>query len=326
MRQTPTHKSTADRRSPWKSESFNMRIFRSLFLGLIASISSLTAAGCSGGGDSSDGSELERLQHFETEAIQRFCARINACCNELSYPFDEAGCETLNGNNIVQFFNFQSFPGSHYDAAAGKRCLDGIETPELGCSAKGDYESADCKQVFVGSVPLGGKCSLAKGCATTADGAATVCKFPPSNLEYQDPHRTGVCVLAPPPETAPHGNAGDACSTTCTESGICATLCSADRTCPTDSPSCYTTDGLFCSEANICVSLGVAGDPCSGSVECGDGTYCDLNLEHCETLRRAGDACHDGLQCETEYCSDTCMPPPRAYPEFCLGHIPPPPH
>jgi len=302
-----------------------MHLFRSSFLGLIVSISVFAGGGCSGGGDSGRRAELELLQRFETEAVQRFCARTNACCTELSYPFDEAGCERLNGNKIVQFFNFQAFPGSHYDAAAGKRCLDGIGTPELGCDAKGDYESADCKKVFVGSVPLGGKCSLAEGCATTVDGAATVCDFPPSNLEYQDPRRVGVCVLAPLPETAAHGNAGDACSSTCDDSGLCFALCSPDGTCPTHLPTCYTADGVFCSEGNTCVSLGVAGDPCLGSSECGAGTYCDLDLWRCESLRHAGDACRDGLECETAYCSDTCTLPPRAYPEFCLGQIPAPP-
>ena len=63
-----------------------------------------------------------------------------------------------------------------------------------------------------------------------------------------------------------------------------------------------------------------------GSFECGPGTFCDLNRLRCETLRQSGEACRDGLECETGYCSSTCMAPPRAYPEFCLGHIPPPPH
>jgi len=311
----------------------SVRIFPSLFLGLTASFGVLVASGCGGSpsGESSPGSDLAVLNQFEAEAVQRFCARISACCSELSYPFDEAGCEKLNGNNIVQFFNFESFPGARYDPAAGKRCLDGIETPELGCSAKGDYQSADCKKVFVGSVPLGGKCSASEGCAA-ADDAATRCDFPP-NSDFEDPDLTGVCALAPPPETGPHGNPGEACSSTCTDSGICATLCSDGQTCPTDLPTCYTADGLFCSEANTCVALGVTGDPCMGSFECGVGTYCDIGLGRqagrtglCQSLRLAGDTCQDGSECETQYCSGTCMPPPRAYPEFCLGHIPPPPH
>ena len=52
--------------------------------------------------------------------------------------------------------------------------LDSIETPELGCSSKGDYESEDCQKVFVGKVPLGGTCSRHEGCA--AEGAATMCQ------------------------------------------------------------------------------------------------------------------------------------------------------
>src|SRR4051812_17622132 len=113
-----------------------MRILGSLFL--VATASMVAVSGCGSSRSRAD-AELARLQEFEAQAVQRFCARIGSCCNELSYPFDEAGCEALNGNNIVQFFNFQFFPGAHYDAAAGTRCLDGIETPELGCSATGDY-------------------------------------------------------------------------------------------------------------------------------------------------------------------------------------------
>ena len=303
-----------------------MRFLASLIWGLTASASVVAASGCSGsGGGSRAVSELELLNQFEAQAVRRFCARVSACCGELSYPFDEAGCEALNGNNIVQFFNFQSFSGAHYDPAAGKRCLDSIGTPELGCSSKGDYKSAECQKVFIGSVPLGGKCSADEGCA--ADGAATMCNYPPSaNSEYTDPDRTGVCVLVPPPKTDPHGEAGEACSSTCTDSGICATLCSDSQACPTDLPTCYEADGLFCSEANTCVPLGVTGDRCHGSFECSAGTYCDLDQERCETLLHAGDACQDEWQCETQYCSGTCTSPPRAYPEFCLGHIPPPPH
>jgi hypothetical protein len=309
----------------------SMRIFPRLFLGLTASLCLLPASGCGSSVGAGAASDLAVLNQFEAEALQRFCARTSACCNELSYPFDEAGCEQLNGNSIVQFFNTEAFQGSHYDPTAGKRCLDGIETPELGCSANGDYESADCKQVFVGSVPLGGKCSRAEGCAT-ADGAATQCDFPP-NPDFQDPDLTGVCVLDPNAETGPHGNPGDACSTTCTDTGLCDTLCSAGQTCPTDLSTCYTADGLFCSEANTCVPLGVAGDPCQGSPECGVGTYCDIGLGQqagraglCQSLRQAGDTCQDGLECETGYCSVTCMSPPVANPDFCLGRIPPPPH
>ena len=300
-----------------------MRILPGLFWCLTASIFVLTANGCSSGGGSNESFDLEQLQRFEAQAVQRFCARLSACCSELSYPYDEAGCKALNGNPIVQFFNFQAFPGSRYDPAAAKRCLDSIETPELGCSAKGDYESEECQKVFVGSVPLGGKCSRSEGCID--EGTATTCKYPP-NPNFSDPDLVGVCV-AVSPSTGPHGKAGEACSSSCTDFGLCSTLCSDGQTCETDLPSCYESDGLFCSEANTCVPLGVAGDPCRGSTECGAGTYCDFELERCEPLLHESDACRDELQCDTGYCKDgTCTSRPRANPDYCLGHIPPPPH
>ena len=178
--------------------------------------------------------------------------------------------------------------------------------------------------MFVGSVPLGSKCSPDEGCAE--NGAATTCNYPASSdPEHLNPDRTGICVLVPPAASDPHGKAGEACGASCTGSGICATLCS-EQSCSTDLPACYEADGLFCSEANTCIPLGVAGDRCLGSFECGVGTYCSLALERCEPLLHAGDTCQDGLQCETAYCSGTCSSPPRAYPEYCLGHIPPPPH
>jgi len=302
-----------------------MRFLKGLFLGLLAACSVLAASGCRSSAESDSSAELSLLTQFEAQAVQRFCAKVSACCSELSYPFDEAGCEALNGNNIVQFFNFEYFPGAHYDPAAGTRCLDGIETPLLGCSSKGDYKSADCKQVFVGSVPLGGTCSPHEGCATS-DTARTLCDYPvQSNSEYPDPDRTGVCVLAPPPITGPHGKAGEACGSTCTDGGLCATLCAFGQPCPTDLPACYVADGLVCSAANICVPQGAAGEACMGSFDCSAGTYCGMDTLRCEPLLHAGDACEHGFQCETEYCSGTCTAPPRAYPEFCLGHIPPPP-
>ena len=172
-----------------------MRILFCLFCGLTASAAVLSASGCGGSidGGSTARFEQEQLSQFEAQAVHRFCARIDACCSDLSYPFDEAGCEALNGNNIVQFFNL-------------------------------------------------------------------------------------------------HGS-----------------------------------DGLFCSEASTCVPLGVAGDRCMGSPECGAGTYCSLDAERCESLLKAGDVCEDDWQCETNDCSGTCTARPRVSPEFCLGHIPPPP-
>jgi hypothetical protein len=265
------------------------------------------------------------LEQFEAQAVQRYCAKVSACCSELSYPFDEAGCEALNGNNIVQHFNFEFFAGAHYDPAAAQRCLDGIETPQLGCAAAGDYQSADCQKVFVGHVPLGGTCSLDEGCAE-ADGAATKCDLPfDPTQEDQDPKRTGVCVLAPPAVMNPHGQAGDACSATCTGSGLCITLCSNGQDCQSNAPACYSTDGLFCSDTNICLPMGQAGDPCLGSPDCATGTFCAEDLR-CRPWLHEGDLCQNGLQCETNFCDKTCTHPPVAYPEFCLGHIPPPPH
>ena len=164
-----------------------------------------------------------------------------------------------------------------------------------------------------------------EGCAA-AEGAATLCNFPPSsNQDDTDPNLTGVCVLAPPPMTGLHGNAGDACSSSCTATGLCVTSCAADSSCESDLPACYAADGLYCSDANVCIPLGGAGDFCHGSPDCGTGTYCADDFT-CELLLPTGDTCEHAWQCDTGYCSSTCMPPPVAYPEFCLGRIPPPPH
>ena len=124
----------------------------------------MSGCGSSVSSEGSGSNEVTALEQFAAQAVHRYCARVSACCGELSYPFDEAGCEALNGNNIVQYFNFEFFPGAHYDPSAGQRCLDGIETPELDCAAAGDYKSADCQKVFVGRVPLGGSCTLDDGC------------------------------------------------------------------------------------------------------------------------------------------------------------------
>ena len=295
------------------------------FLGLLVWGSTLAANGCGSSSGSQGAAAVVTLEQFGEQAVKRYCAQVGACCSELSYPFDEAGCEALNGNNIVQYFNFEFFPGAHYDAAAGQRCLDGIETPELGCAASADYESADCQKVFVGSVPLGGTCSLDEGCAE-ADGSATECDLPfDPNREDQDPKRTGVCVLAPPAVTSPHGKLGDACGSTCIGSDLCLTLCNDGQDCQSNVPACYSTDGLVCSEANVCAPMGVAGDPCQGSPDCATGTFCADDL-HCRPWLQEGDPCQNGLQCETNYCDKTCTRPPVANPDFCLGHIPPPPN
>jgi hypothetical protein len=285
---------------------------------LVLLCASLALGGCSSG-DEPYQNPRAAAERLATEATQRVCGILQACCVEANFAYAEQGCKAIHAQRIQQYFVAQAFYGAELDAEAAKRCLDSIGQVSDGCPVErsGGYLTDVCDGLFKGTVPLGGVCEEGHGCATTPE-APLICdrRYNPKTERLDN---VGVCV-ANPSQVFEHTSAGQACDATCIDDadlGGCGPT-DADRT-------CFTSDGLFCSwRSNQCEPQGVAGDPCDGSPECAPGLYCDFDDFACTPIHALGAPCTAWEQCGENYCTaGTCQRPPRVTAEYCVGKLPP---
>jgi hypothetical protein len=283
------------------------------------------AASACGSAASDGNSEAAAAQAFATQATTEVCNALGACCGAASFPFDATECSTAIGPAIAQQFEDEATTGTHLDAAAAQRCLSGIQAITQSCTAPDGFLNDDCRTVFVGTVPVGGHCDLHSACAPE-NGVPAVCV----EQDLDDPELPGTCVLNPT-NVVPHGQLGDACTSTCFGKSACIESSSSTP------PACYNSDGLYCSLAAQCIARGVAGDSCRGSSECAADTYCDtIATRQCQPVLGIGAACRDQAECESRFCPGSgppmggaaplgvCSPPPLSLPGECLGHSPAP--
>ena len=263
---------------------------------------------------------LMPVEDLATEATNRVCGILEACCNDAAFNYDAQGCQALYRPGIMQRFAFQVFFGSALDEQAAKRCLDSIGQVSDGCPVDGvgGYLTNACDWLFKGTVPLGGKCDATHGCASSPL-APLFCE-----REYDSKSSTyassGVCVsLGPPPYS--RASAGEACSATCI--GDDKNICIGSST----NAACYTGDGLFCNgESKQCEPQAVTGEPCKDSYQCAAGSYCNVEESKCAPISPLGASCSKGAECGQNACiAGSCQRRPRASAELCVGKVPPPP-
>ena len=194
--------------------------------------------------------------------------------------FDTMGADIASGKVI-------------YDGVSARACVDGVNSLSS-CTRDAlsalSPSAAACNKVFTGTVAAGGTCFFSEECV----GAGGCEKSDSCSGSYQC--CAGTCQA--PPTAVPAG--GD-----CTTSpSVCAqgTICDID-------PSSFK---------GICRAPLAAGGPCSASILCGSGLYCDLvTTQTCRPLVPRGGTCNPQLGSQDcsgpqDFCdpnTSVCTPP-----------------
>jgi hypothetical protein len=272
---------------------------RSFFVGLCVSVCFVAAAapGCGGSSEGGTTAQPVPLEQFSERAATAYCASIKSCCDKAQYTYDAAACTTAFGQFLDQSLVKPVAGGkTSYDAAAAGTCLSQLES--RACDSV-EPEPAACEKVFVGTVPAGGACESDTECAPPPGGEA--------DCDMVDGASSGTCVQTP------RGKAGDACDTTCSQSGSTSYCSSSGSGSGSGSATCWTNDGLYCDGAKCAAVI-----PIGGACEyegCVDGAYCATGK--CAAKSAAGGSCDGGWDsCATgSYCestSKTCKPQKKA--------------
>jgi len=284
--------------------------------------------GC-GGSTSDGGAAPVARQDFGSEAADALCTLLAGCCQSVGFAYDGAACRS--GFSTVAEADLSN-PKITFDANVAGQCLAAVRSGT--CNVTDGFESS-CRGVFNGTVAGGGVCASSAECRRPEGGIA-LCE-------------SGIC------SPRPRGTAGDACSSTCTESGS-SISCSSTVTAvggsggsPSAGPSgCYTNDGLTCGTTGTCVPLAQVSEPCtslscvkgafcdfktglcapvltvgsdcSGSNDCEASAYCDLSTRKCATKKPDGASCQSSSECAGKACtSGRCASTTLATPASCTG-------
>jgi len=261
---------------------------------------------------------IEALPRKMADAV---CENIAGCCRSANIPFELATCRANREAAFQNELDQASTPERRYNAAGAPACLAALSDFYKQCfqTESDDKISAGCRQMFVGTVALGGACTSSDQCAPAADGFGHCLPVP------DDLHAPGVCVAeGPSSESTPHGKRGDACNSTCSEVG--GVLCAGQE--PAGSPSgtaCFVAEGLQCDiSSRTCQPLVGLGAPCRFA-GCAAGGYCTRD-NACATVKLDGASCESHEECASQRCvfaddatDGRCSHQPIANLQTCSG-------
>jgi hypothetical protein len=253
---------------------------------------------------------------LDQELQQARCARFARCGLSPS----EASC--MASARIIPDASLAGAITAHkvdYDGQRAKQCVDAIAKQSCDLTAHdAHFEPEACAEMFTGKVTGGDSCSIDAECASAT------CELPELCPE------TGCCVGACRPAQAP-GEAGAACAKArdCTQGLVCGAdrtchrqvaageSCGSDRECG-DGLACIGASSLMpgncralphvgepcpylrCADVNLrcddtkthtCVALGLSGEPCTISTECGSSLECDAATHLCRDVPTLGMPC-----------------------------------
>jgi hypothetical protein len=240
------------------------------------------------------------------------CEGIAACCIAGGFSSDTAGCKAsmqaqLNAFLTVHFADsYQS-----YDAAAAGRCVDAYRAAMTACTNRplSQAISSACDAMFVGTVALGGPCTTSNDCIQN-DTNSVSCD-------------AGICAVSTASismTNAPRGTLGQACRSTCEDSGNGGSGCSGSAVASSATAVCWVNDGLVCGSSGTCVAVPTLGQSCAGSYHCATGSYCNGNT--CAQQVTTGSCSSSSSACaSSSYCDSTTMQctPKKADGAACNG-------
>jgi hypothetical protein len=260
----------------------------------------LVAVSCGGSSESTKITPPVPKKDFSTNFANAYCEGIKGCCTASGITADTTNCKTLLTSQMnAALERFEGKKITFTEAAAGD-CIDAYRSALASCTDRDARKNINtiCKAVFVGTVPLGGDCSISNECQQ--DGAQDT---------YCD---AGVCTL----ETLDtidnvHAKLGEDCSGTCssdTNGSGCSSFVSDPNS--TVSAMCWVNDGLICSANGKCVAVPTLGESCSGSDYCATGAYCSNSV--CVAQIATGSCSYSSKACvSSSYCdydTNQCTP------------------
>lgn len=246
-------------------------------LGLILFIAGASLVGCGG---SSDGGGPSNENNVSKRVADAFCAALEPCCQDTG--FSKGSCSSLISASARSELARADSDNYDFDANAADQCLRDIESAEGclfgGASTLGPNTEA-CNDIYRGKLSAGDACESDIECADGAD-----CE-------------DGVCGGG-------RAAAGEACTQTCSTDGGTEFCIGNDL----DGPRCFTSDGLYCGDAEVCEEQAPLGGDCTGDSACREGNRCISSV--CETPRGQGESCFLTSECADDlYCaSGSCAP------------------
>jgi hypothetical protein len=213
--------------------------------------SSLSPQAADGGGDAS-----ASYTSFCASYAQVACSSIASCCNMTS---DACRCaeESMCQSSGPDF----SAAGIEFDSGAAQACLAGMSTVISDCAyvptSSPEYQATRlaCRNVIVGTLPIGSECTTGASCPPAPAGSVVFCG--------SDSGGGSRC------KAAPLLNEGDPCD------GIAVHDCAGDLYCDLSNTPFHCAplkaDGATCQHANECISLTCTNSTC---VEPSLAAYC----------------------------------------------------
>jgi hypothetical protein len=268
------------------------------------------------------------VEQFCSQSASLVCGKYASCCSEVGLTTDAATCQQKGVDKCLKAAAANQNNGFVFNPQGASACVASFDKFYNGCrNVTPPLEVGDvCNTIWVGSVPVGGACTLNKQCAPVlghivdcpSDGATKhTCTV------RQEAHEGEVCNVAGLP-AGPY--LGCIKGLYCKQSGDMPGVCTAPGGPGTDCSVNATFGcqvGVFCDPTtHLCTAPRDIGQACVDLIDfsCNDSSFCFHEVcnktnvlgEHC--ILGAGRACTTGLLCDFE--TTTCIAP-RAIGEAC---------
>jgi len=261
-------------------------------------LSVVTALSCVGGcGKSQGGGEQIPQSELPSRIASLQCESLAGCCQSSGFAFDTAACKAAVTADFQEEIGEELQRRVVYDAQAAGDCLAAVG-PQVMCGELEDVSAPACERIFRGTIPLGQACNSDNECVPVAGQRAT--------CYSADGVAAEVCTDLST-TNARHGQAGEACFSTCSEGGECGAVVG-----PAPGPgvpvpamepaTCYRDDGLYCSALDGCSPLLDVGETCMDYDSCRGDAFCDFTTGVCTAPRADGEECTGDSECQSGSC------------------------
>jgi hypothetical protein len=244
----------------------------------LAIVAAWVAAGCGAGSQNTDPAPVP-LDDLPAQLALAICEAVRPCCGQSEQLLSTDACHGFWEGSLAYIIQ-QSRPDHwRYDPEAAGACTSALRSAADACVLEGDFprgwgtSAAPCNAMFTGRLGPSQECQTDLECAARA-GRGGRCE-----VDAQGIARCRVSTI----DEGPRRRAGGHCFWTCSEE-LGESVCSGGFVGPDSedkSGRCYRNDFLSCRREmasdryGICTPLSGLGEPCMGTPDCREGTFCD---------------------------------------------------